>query len=318
MKPSLQRTTTTEGEQVEAELLKHKKYLHVLKFRRAALVVLAANRLAHTVAKGEKNTKVPTRYGKRLGSHGTSPSVLGQSIDRSVYTATASAMLGSQFHLLSCLTLIPGQQFPEGSLTKLVMALLPQNSDSSKEPKLDEEGKLVLQALAELQKLAEDGPGKERADIAVRDDDSLVRFLQQGLSNIKSKYSWLHLGVPSELLSANIQYIDQLFYKDILAHENSKRIEKALLNLRQIGQLRRLLESAKEREETLLKQVASGQDDCREYEEHIKKLMGTVEELQQKETNMVPIESYEELQQAFEGKEKELETLNAKEVRQPE
>ncbi len=330
-KPSLLRTTTTEGEQIAAELQKHKKYVYALKFRKAVIAVLAANRL------GQRKARRTQRYGVAVGKCGSLSQFLADSLlQTSVPETTTVSVVNRLSSVLPHLSILPSGQFQEGALVQAAMRIAAGLSTAGKGLPVAEECRVVVQALEELQKsetTSELRPAltkeftspevpssilrseKLRQSPAAAPTGDIVDFLQHGLASIKGKYSWLHLGVPLELFSADIKYIDTLFYKDLISQEDVKKIERALSQLHNVVQLKGQLDVSKEREDALVKQLTVNQSECKEYEETIKKLEAAVDELQAKQATMVTSEAYEDLGRRLEGKDKEADSLATEIVR---
>lgn len=308
-KTSPLRASMGESERLVTELKKHKKYIHSLKFRRAAIVVLAANRLFQSVSKGKKRN---FRYGLML-----SKCVISHHFNESL---TSEALeMPELANSLPFLSILPVSQFLGDRISQSILKFLQQAPDSSKFWPPNEECKLVVQTMGELQKLNKDeeqlnGKRKDFSYHGFVGHDTVAQILQQGLSNIKSKYSWLHLGIPPELQSADIKYIDQLFFKDLVAQENHKMIEKALAQLMQISQLCSQLAASKERENEIENRLKSKQEETKVYEENIKKLMNALDEMQNKQSIMVPQEAYDELRETLAHKEEEIHSLSTEAV----
>jgi len=320
LKPSLLRTTTTEGEQLATELQKHKKYVHALKFRKAAITIIAANRLNNLLKRSQKEK----RYGNPINKYGTISQFLADSLLQTTVPESTGVLLNKLNSLIEYISIIPNEQFPENSLKDLSSRIT--DNFPTKPWSSAEECKLLVQSLEELHKLENfnknergiimsplmsEKSKKISAKSTISVHGTLIDFLQDGLASIKSKYSWLHLGIPLELLSNDIKYIDTVFYKDLISQEDSKKVEKALNQLKLIPQLKTQLELAKEREEALSKQLANCQMENKEYEENVKKLMSAVDELQIKEATMVTADAYEEANRNAETKNREIEQLTS-------
>ena len=241
-------------QQLSKDTKKHKKYLHLLKFRKSAIAVCAANRL-RKLAK--------SRVSKAFGF----------------------------------IQILPGTQFPEGELAEFIKKTI---RELPNDWNLTEEHNLITKTLKETSRLYSQG------ETNLLKSPLLVDILREGLIEIGSKYSWLSLGVPLELQTSGIEYVDKIFYKDLMSQEHAKRIEKGLNQIRLIPKLIIELESYKDQESTLLKQLQELQTITKQYEDKIEQL---TDALKLREQNSVSKEVYDNIKNELKGREGEIKVL---------
>lgn len=234
------------------DIKKHKKYLHLLKFRKSAIAVCAANRLL--------------RFAK-------------PQLPKSLVRIT------------------PDTEFAQNELLAFIgkaVKEFPQEWNSV------EELSFVSRSLKEVSRL------HSQSESGLLKSSLLVDTLREGLLEIGSKCNWLTLGIPSILQTSETEYIDKIFYKDLLAQENVKRVEKCLSQAKLVPGLETELESCKDREGDLARELGEVQAAARECERKAERLAN---ELEVKEQSSVSKEVHQEIVVELKRKEEDAENL---------
>jgi len=222
---------------MSVEIKNHKKYIRLLRFRRVTIVIIATNRLLQVINKKE-----------------------GNEMSRGKYKASSSNKLIKQYVYNDIKSLM---HYVDIDLNiKLKGKSLNYNRDW-------DPTEVLVKNLEQLY----NEPLNAKKDRW----NSMCDFLRRGLREIMSKYSWLHLNVPSELLTLNIEYIDTLFYKDLMLQENIKAINHSL---NQVSELQSKLQTYGDELNNQLVKVKEQED--------------IIRALRVKESNSIPIEEYKQ------------------------
>ena len=269
-------STNVEGDKLSSEFSMYKKYEYTKKFRRSVIAVLAANRLL-------KYLKKDSRYGKKLEND-------------VMYKGTSEVNF-----LLPYIGIINTEKLPNGALTKIISNVI---QTSTKLGDYSSELSMILQSLEEIYK-----NDSIKYKKIVQEKGDLLYFLREGLMKFKGKYSWLHLGVPLDYLSENDLNNDRLINRNYILQENAKKIERNLIRLKEIPQLQEQLNLSKDKENALIRELASIEKQVKEYEENIHQLMAEIDNLREKETIMVSATTYDDVVRDLEHKGKEVISL---------
>ena len=257
-----------EDDKNEKNCLK-KKYAYAVKLRRAVIVVLAANRLI----KLQKHTDELDRDPMIIYKNGNP--------------------------LLACLRVIQYDKFPEGSLTNITKEIIERMEEL---PNSVEESKILIGTLMEMPKV-QSGPKMNKS---IRIGRTIIGYLKEGLSEIGNKCNRLRLGSFSNIPMKDIISIDKIFYKDLIAQEYIKRIQKSLNKLKLIPELENKLVLYKDQEETLMGQLENSQGEISEHERNLKMLLDKIKEI---EDNTVTTEIYKKVIDELNNKKEEVESL---------
>jgi len=249
------------------EFSMYNKYVCAIKFRKAVIAVIAANRLSRKFSKERI-------YGTPIPRHISHPILQGGSRITS---------------MISHIGIIDKEQFPERLMSDVI-------SKAIKNLSKEEELNVVVESLDEMCR------NKEQ-------QNSILVFLADGLKKLKSKYSWMHLGVPLEYILDDPLNVEGS--KNYMV-ESAKRIENGLMRLKEIPQLMNRINYQKEREESLMKQLTIIQSQAKEYEGKINQL---IKELKNKENTMVTADKYEALVHELEAKGRNMSSLTTEIVR---
>eukprot|EP00826_Nyctotherus_ovalis_P044167 TRINITY_DN4755_c0_g1_i5.p1 TRINITY_DN4755_c0_g1~~TRINITY_DN4755_c0_g1_i5.p1 ORF type:complete len:770 (-),score=219.00 TRINITY_DN4755_c0_g1_i5:788-3097(-) len=234
------------------EIKKHKKYLHLLKFRKSAIAVCAVNRLLRFT-----RPQLPK----------------------------------------SLVQVASDTEFPQNELSSIIGKAI---KEFPKEWSSAEELSLVSQSLKEVSRL------HSQSESNLLKSPLLADTLREGLLEIGSKCNWLTLGVPSELQSFGIECVDKIFYKDLLALENAKQVERCLKQAKLVPKLEVELASYKDQEADLVRELQELQAAASEYEKKVEQLSN---ELELKERNSVSKEVYQGVIEELRKKEEDVEKL---------
>eukprot|EP00826_Nyctotherus_ovalis_P015904 TRINITY_DN14562_c0_g1_i1.p1 TRINITY_DN14562_c0_g1~~TRINITY_DN14562_c0_g1_i1.p1 ORF type:complete len:337 (+),score=53.56 TRINITY_DN14562_c0_g1_i1:444-1454(+) len=260
------------------EFSMYKKYMCAVKYRKAVITVIAANRLSKKLTK-------ETRYGTQIPK----------------YIPHAVLQAGSRLtSMISHLAIIEGS-FPKRLMTSVIAKAV---ENMHKADNATGELNVVIESLDEMWRYDFKSKGRESGGGLTKDCTMLV-FLAEGLAKLKSKYSWMHLGVPLE--HALDDPLNVGGNKDSIVN-CVKKIEGELVKLKDIEQLKSKLEIHKDREEALMKQLTAMQAQSKDYEGNIERL---VDELKVKENTMVAVDKYESLIHELEAKARNMSSLTS-------